>query len=188
MYGVARRYADWRDVISSNAALTTSPESVTAPSSLGAASQRISDPQFFSNLDLAAARPTTKISQSRTAVPETLRDGRWSLAVEGGRSSALDPLVRFCEPRAATEHYRTRCTRTEGRPSSARRTFTSAHASGCGRRMRVTRRRCQPAGTSISASAGVSTANSAAGPKTICRRQAFACGQLPRTASIAGCH
>jgi diketogulonate reductase-like aldo/keto reductase len=48
--------------------------------------------------------------------------------------------------------------------------------------MRVTRRRCQPAGTSISASPGVSTANSAAGPKTICRRQAFACGQLPRTA------
>jgi hypothetical protein len=36
MNGVARRYADWRDVISSNAALTTSLESVTARFTLGA--------------------------------------------------------------------------------------------------------------------------------------------------------
>jgi hypothetical protein len=51
--------------------------------------------------------------------------------------------------------------------------------------MRVTRRRCQPGGTSITGSAEASTANSAAGPKTICRRQTLACGQLSRTASIA---
>src|SRR6516225_6891706 len=56
-------------------------------------------------------------SRSRTAVPETLPYGRGSLAVEGvGATRARcpnafrNPLVRFREPRVATEHHRTRCT------------------------------------------------------------------------------
>src|SRR5262245_32662823 len=68
----------------------------------------------------------------RTADPETLRmvDAReplrWSerRAPDAPRWCAFrSVLVGFCEPRAATEHCRTRCTRSEGRPGLGEETW-----------------------------------------------------------------
>jgi hypothetical protein len=54
-------------------------------------------------------------SRSRTAAQETFAMVGWSLAVEVVEQRApaaprefRSPVVRFCKPRAATEHYRTR--------------------------------------------------------------------------------
>src|SRR5262249_42287949 len=104
---------------------------------------------------------------------------RWCvlfLRTEGGEGAIPDEI------------YKDRGASFVGQANTLKEIYVRLMQVGRGRRMRVTRRRCQPAGKSISASAGVSTANSAAGPKTICRRQAFAWGQRRGTASIAGCH
>jgi hypothetical protein len=66
-------------------------------------------------------------SRLRTAVPETLRDGRWSEGRDG-RSNARpmpplgafrSPLVVFSRARVATGAYWTRRTRSEGFSVSA---------------------------------------------------------------------
>ena len=57
-----------------------------------------------------------------------------------------------------------------------------------GSRTRLTRQfSCQPAGTSISRSPGTSTANSAAGPNTICRRQTTTSRHLSRRGAMSAC-
>jgi hypothetical protein len=92
------------------------------------------------------------VDGDRDCAPQTQRrsrNGRWSLAVEGGRTNAR-PTLRVLLLRAEggqgalpdDEMYKDRGASFVGQANTLKEIYVSC---GCGRRMRDTRRRCQPA-------------------------------------------